>query len=184
MAASSCHPGAAALWTAAPFVYLICAVVIGCVVLCFAEAGSRVPLTGGPYAYVEAVFGRYVGFLAGVLLWMIGTTAVAGVASAFAEGLGTLLGAPGLRTPIIVAAFVGLALVNIRGVTQGTRLIVVLSVAKLVPLLIFVGVGVFFIQPANLVVEQMPAPASLGGAGDLASLLRLQRLRKCARPER
>ncbi len=155
---------AAAAGTAAPLVYLICAAVIGCVVLCFAEAGSRVPLTGGPYAYVEAVFGRYIGFLAGVLLWMIGTTAVAGVASAFAEGLGTLLGMPQLRTPIIVAAFVGLALINIRGVKQGTRLIMVLSVAKLVPLLIFVGVGAFFITPSNLVIEHMPAPASLARA--------------------
>ena len=155
---------AAAAGTAAPFVYLICAAVIGCVVLCFAEAGSRVPLTGGPYAYVEAVFGRYVGFLSGVLLWMIGTTAVAGVASAFAEGLGTLLGMPSLRTPILVAAFVGLALINIRGVKQGTRLIMVLSVAKLFPLLIFVGVGAFFITPSNLVIEHMPAPASLARA--------------------
>ena len=155
---------AAAAGTAAPFVYLICAAVMGCVVLCFAEAGSRVPVTGGPYAYVEAVFGRYVGFLAGVLLWMLGTTAVAGVSSAFAEGLGTLLGMPSIRTPVIVATFVGLALINIRGVEQGTRLIMVLSVAKLLPLLFFVGVGVFFIQPANLIVEQMPAPASLARA--------------------
>lgn len=155
---------AAAAGTAAPFVYLICAAVIGCVVLCLAEAGSRVPLTGGPYAYVEAVFGRYIGFLAGVLLWMIGTTAVAGVASAFAEGLGTLFGIPSLRTPIIVAAFVGLALINIRGVTQGTRLIMALSVAKLVPLLVFVGVGAFFVTPSNLVIQHMPAPASLARA--------------------
>ena len=143
---------AAAAGTAAPFVYLICAAVMGCVVLCFAEAGSRVPLTGGPYAYVEAVFGRYVGFLSGVLLWMLGTTAVAGVSSAFAEGIGTLVGVPAIRTPLIVATFVGLALVNIRGVKQGTRLIVVLSIAKLLPLLLFVGIGVFFIVPANLVV--------------------------------
>lgn len=155
---------AAAAGTAAPFVYLICAAVIGCVVLCFAEAGSRVPLTGGPYAYVEAVFGPYIGFLAGVLLWMIGTTAVAGVASAFAEGLATLVGMPGIRNPIIVATFVGLALINIRGVKQGTRLIVVLSVAKLLPLLVFVGVGVFFIQPSNLAVGEMPPPASLARA--------------------
>jgi basic amino acid/polyamine antiporter, APA family len=155
---------AAAAGTSAPFVYLICAVVIGCVVLCFAEAGSRVPLTGGPYAYVEAVFGPYVGFLAGVLLWMIGTTAVAGVASAFGEGLALALGSPSLRNPILVATFVGLALVNIRGVRQGTRLIMVVSVIKLLPLLLFVGIGAFFIQPANLAVAEVPAAASLARA--------------------
>jgi amino acid transporter len=155
---------AAAAGTAAPFVYLICAAVMACVVLCFAEAGSRVPLTGGPYAYVEAVFGRYVGFLSGVLLWMLGTTAVAGVSSAFAEGIGTLIGLPSIRTPLIIVTFLGLALINIRGVKQGTRLIVVLSIAKLLPLLLFVGIGAFFIMPANLVVEQMPAPSSLARA--------------------
>ncbi|MCC7055414.1 MAG: amino acid permease [Gemmatimonadaceae bacterium] len=155
---------AAAAGAAAPFVYLICALVIGCVVLCFAEAGSRVPLTGGPYAYVEAVFGPYIGFMAGVLLWMIGTTAVAGVASAFAEGVGTLVGVPGIRTPLIVVAFVALAIINVRGVQQGTRLIVVMSIAKLVPLLLFIGVGVFFIVPANIAVHDMPAPASLARA--------------------
>ena len=155
---------AAAAGTAAPFVYLICAAVMACVVLCFAEAGSRVPLTGGPYAYVEAVFGRYVGFLSGVLLWMLGTTAVAGVSSAFAEGIGTLIGLPSIRTPLIIVTFLGLALINIRGVKQGTRLIVVLSIAKLLPLLLFVGIGAFFIVPANLVVEQMPVPSSLARA--------------------
>jgi amino acid transporter len=155
---------AAAAGTAAPFVYLICAAVMGCVVLCFAEAGSRVPLTGGPYAYVESVFGPYVGFLAGVLLWMLGTTAVAGVSSAFAEGLALLVGMPSLRVPILIATFSLLAYINVRGVAQGTRLIVVASVAKLVPLLVFVFVGAFFIVPANLVVEHMPAPTSLARA--------------------
>jgi len=155
---------AAAAGPAAPFVYLICAAVMGFVVLCFAEAGSRITLTGGPYAYVEAVFGRYVGFLAGVLLWMLGTTAVAGVSSAFAEGLGALFNMPSLRVPVIVTMFVVLALVNIRGVEQGTKLIVVASVAKLLPLIAFVAIGVFYIQPANLAITEMPGPASLARA--------------------
>jgi amino acid transporter len=155
---------AAAAGAAAPFVYLICAAVMGFVVLCFAEAGSRITLTGGPYAYVEAVLGRYVGFLAGVLLWMLGTTAVAGVASAFAEGLGALFGLPSIRVPVIVAMFLLLAWVNIRGVEQGTKLIVVASVAKLLPLIAFVAIGVFFIQPENLAIRDMPGPSSLARA--------------------
>ncbi|MBI2381789.1 MAG: APC family permease [Gammaproteobacteria bacterium] len=155
---------AAAAGSAAPFVYLICAAVMACVVLCFAEAGSRVAQTGGPYAYIEAVFGRYAGFLAGVLLWMVGTTAVAGVASAFAEGVATLIGLPSARIAILVATFGLLAAVNVRGVEQGTRLILVASVAKLLPLLVFVGVGVFFITPDNLIIERMPAAADLARA--------------------
>ena len=41
----------------APVAYLLCAVAMGLIVLCMAEAGSRVSLTGGPYAYVEIAFG-------------------------------------------------------------------------------------------------------------------------------
>lgn len=155
---------AAAAGPAAPFVYLICAAVMGCVVLCFAEAGSRITLTGGPYAYVEAVFGRYVGFLAGVLLWMLGTTAVAGVSSAFAEGLGALFGVEGLRVPVIIAMFMVLAAINMRGVEQGTKLIMVASVAKLLPLIAFVAIGVFFIQPDNIAVREMPSASSMARA--------------------
>lgn len=155
---------AAAAGPSAPFVYLICAAMMACVVLCFADAGSRITLTGGPYAYVEAVFGRYVGFLAGVLLWMLGTTAVAGVSSAFAEGLGALFGMEGLRIPVIVAMFMLLAAINIRGVEQGTRLIMAASIAKLLPLIAFVAIGVFFIQPDNLVVRDMPSASSMARA--------------------
>lgn len=155
---------AAAAGSAAPLVYIICALVMGCVVLCFAEAGSRVSVTGGPYAYVEAVFGRYAGFLAGVLLWMLSTMAMAGVASAFAEGVASLLAMPSLRVVILVVTFSGLALINVRGVKQGTRVVIFASIAKLLPLLIFIGVGVFFIAPANLVITHMPEPASLARA--------------------
>jgi APA family basic amino acid/polyamine antiporter len=41
------------LGAAAPLAYVVCAIAMAFVVLCFAEAGSRVALTGGPYAYVE-----------------------------------------------------------------------------------------------------------------------------------
>ncbi len=155
---------AAAAGPAAPFVYLICATVMGCVVLCFAEVGSRITLTGGPYAYVEAVFGNYVGFLAGVLLWVLGTTAAAGVSSAFADGLGALFGIASIRIPVIIAMFLLLTLVNIRGVEQGTRFIMAVSIAKLLPLIAFVAIGVFFIQPENLAVREVPAASTMARA--------------------
>src|SRR5690349_8174952 len=72
---------AASLGAAAPIAYVVCAVAMGLIVLCFAEAGSRVSLTGGPYAYVELAFGPYAGFLTGVLIWLLGTTAVAAVST-------------------------------------------------------------------------------------------------------
>lgn len=148
---------------AAPLVYLICALAMGLIVLCFAEAGSRVTMTGGPYAYVELVFGPYAGFMSGVLLWLLGTTAMASVSSAYAGFIGTLipaLGAPVPRALVLAITFAFLAGVNVRGVKQGTRLISVVTVAKLLPLLVLVAVGAVAIAPSNLVVASMPAASS------------------------
>ncbi|MHB0964176.1 MAG: APC family permease [Gemmatimonadaceae bacterium] len=148
---------------AAPWVYVICALAIGLVVLTFAEAGSRVSMTGGPYAYVEMVFGPYAGFMSGVLLWLLSTTALASVASAYAGFIGALipaLSAPLPRALVLAATFALLAGVNVRGVKQGTQLITAVSVAKLLPLLVLVSVGALAVSPANLVAESAPAAAT------------------------
>ena len=98
------------LGAAAPLAYVVCAVAIGLIVLCFAEAGSRISRTGGPYAYVEVVFGPYAGFLAGVLLWLMGTLAMAGVTTMFAANVGGFVPALGSgvgRALVIVASSPG-----------------------------------------------------------------------------
>ena len=153
--------------TAAPIVYLICAVTMGLIVLCFAEAGSRVSRTGGPYSYVAVVFGPYAGFMAGVLLWLLGTTAVASVASACAGFIGAFapaLSGPLARAMVLAATFAVLAAVNVTGVRQGSRLITLLSVAKLLPLLVLVGVGTLAITPSNLAMDELPAASSVARA--------------------
>ena len=66
------------LGTAAPLAYIACAIVIGLVVLCFAEAGSRVAATGGSYAYVETALGPLFGFVAGCLVFTTGLFAAVG----------------------------------------------------------------------------------------------------------
>jgi len=151
---------AAALGPAAPIAYVVCAVAMGLIVLCFAEAGSRVSLTGGPYAYVELAFGPYVGFLTGVLLWLLGTTAVAAVSTVFATNAAQLFPVfeqPFMRALLLIFSFGVVAVVNILGVKQGSRLNGIATVAKLFPLVLLVVAGVFFIEPANLSVQTMPA---------------------------
>ncbi|HMJ58742.1 MAG TPA: amino acid permease, partial [Gemmatimonadales bacterium] len=103
---------------AAPLAYLVCAVATALVALCIAEAGSRVPQSGGPYAYVETALGPYAGYLCGVLLWLGITLAMGGVATVFADAVARLapgLGAPLPRAALLIAAYGGLAVVNIRG---------------------------------------------------------------------
>jgi amino acid transporter len=154
------------LGAAAPVAYLACAVVMGLVVLCIAQAGSRVSLTGGPYAYVEATFGRYVGFLVGVLLWVIGATAIPGVAGLFADAGASLVPAVGTlagRAVFLGVIFAAVTWINVRGVKQGTRLNVVLTVAKLLPLALLLVGGLMATKATNLRWEH-----GVPGGSDLA----------------
>lgn len=155
---------AGSLGAAAPIAYVVCAVAMGLIVVCIAEAGTRVTLTGGPYAYVEATFGPYAGFLSGVLLWMLGTLATAAVSTIFASSAGLLV--PGMsgaaaQTAILVGAFAFWAAINLRGVTLGTQLITVATVAKLCPLLLLAIAGAFYVRSENLAIVVAPTPADV-----------------------
>src|SRR3954463_9067109 len=75
------------LGPAAPLAFLCCALAMVLFVTCFAIAGSRVSLTGGLYAYVEVAFGRYLGFLAGILYCLTAVCAVAGVVNVFVDSV-------------------------------------------------------------------------------------------------
>lgn len=161
---------AASLGAGAPVAYLVCGAVMGLIALCFAEAGSRVASTGGPYAYVEVAFGPYFGFLAGVLVWLLGTFAVAAVSTIFADSVGAL--APHLdgalpRALILTAVLALLSGVNILGVRQGTFLNGVATVAKLLPLLLLIAAGLFVVRPEHLVWSQGPMPGAVARASIL-----------------
>jgi amino acid transporter len=155
---------AGSLGAAAPLAYVVCAVAIGLIALCIADAGSRVSMTGGPYAYIEVAFGPYVGFLAGVCLWMLGTFAFAAVSVVFVGNVAQLI--PFIGTKAGHFAFLALlvavlALVNIRGVQQGARLATVATIAKLAPLFFFAIAGLFFVRGENIAIERVPAASEI-----------------------
>jgi amino acid transporter len=155
---------AGSLGPAAPVAYLVCAAAMALIVLCIADAGSRVSLTGGPYAYVGTAFGPYAGFISGVLLWMLGTFAAAAVSTVFASSLGLLapsLAGRGMEIAILVVAFVFWSVINLRGVSLGVRLNSIATVAKLLPLLLIAGAGAFFVEPEHLVWTATPAVADV-----------------------
>jgi basic amino acid/polyamine antiporter, APA family len=163
-------PGTAVamLGSAAPLAYIACAIVIGLVVLCFAEAGSRVSATGGTYAYVETALGPMWGFVAGCLVLATGTSAAAGVSSGLGRSILALFpGTQGWVLYVLIVVLVSaLVWINLRGVRTGARVIEAATVFKLFPLLAFVIVGAFFIDPANLRWGSVPdMSAVLGTAG-------------------
>lgn len=152
------------LGPAAPLAYIVCAVVMALIGLSIAEAGSRVSLTGGPYAYVEVAFGPFVGFMTGVMTWLIGVTAIAAVGTIFIDSLAAMLPALGTasgRAAGLVATFGTLAVVNVLGVKYGNRLNAVTTIVKLLPLLVLVALGLFAIDPENLRIATAPTAANV-----------------------
>src|SRR6266478_8886928 len=153
------------LGSAAPVAFVCCAVAMVLFVTCFAIAGSRVSLTGGLYGYVEVAFGRYVGFLAGILYFLTALGAVAGVVNVLANSVALVVpffGGPVMRVIVMFAVYRVLVFINIRGVREGAGAVTVITVAKLLPLLLFIGVGIFFINPQNLSWPGWPGSKALG----------------------
>ena len=153
----------AQLGTAAPVAYVACAAVMALVVMIFAEAGSRVTVTGGPYAYVEVALGPLVGFATGMLLGAAQLASGGAIAALVGQSAARLMGSDSdvvakLMTTVLVAALVW---INVRGVRVGARLVEISTVVKLVPLLCFVIAGVWFITPENLAVIEWPAAAQV-----------------------
>jgi amino acid transporter len=123
------------------------------VALCFAELSSRFDSTGGPYVFTRAAFGDFVGFEIGWMQWFSRATSQASIMSATAVALGyywpaLTLGLP--RAVFLVALTIAFAWINVRGIKQASWAVDVLTVGKLVPLAVFIAVGLAFIQPARL----------------------------------
>lgn len=151
--------------------YLICAVAMGAVVICFAEGGSRVPTSGGAYGTVEAALGPMAGFLAGVYIWTASVLACGGVAAALCDALGRMeptLAGQGARLAILIAVFGVMGLFNTAGAGLAARIIAWGTVVKLVPLVLFVGFGAVWLLSGH---TPPPAPAAAPEGGHLAEAM-------------
>jgi basic amino acid/polyamine antiporter, APA family len=162
---------AASIGAYAPFAFLLCAVGIGSVAICFAEGGSRMATSGGPYGYIQTAFGPAAGYIAGNLYLISDLLACAGVAAALGDASAALAPkvwmAP-VHAAVIVSVIGGIALVNLGGVAFGTRLVDGATIFKLVPIAIFIVAGAAAIHPANLLNSVKPTSAGLGRAVLLA----------------
>lgn len=139
--------------------FVACALIIGLIVLCFAEVSSRFDSTGGMYLYAREAFGPAVGFEVGWLYWVVRVTTWATNCNAMLIYLALFFPSVMEGWPrIAVVSFVlGLmTTVNLIGVRQSTWLTNIFTVGKLLPLFAFVAVGIFYIEPANFTFGEMP----------------------------
>lgn len=149
----------------APLAFAVCAIAIIAIALCFAEGGSRMPTSGGAYGYVEATLGPLAGFIIATLCWVGDVLACGGVSAALAETAASVV-APAWRAPVRTAVILGsigaIAWVNLGGVSRGSRFVNGATLIKLLPLAVFIVVGLGAMHAYNFETTAPLHPADIG----------------------
>lgn len=163
---------AASLGPFAPLAFVATSLGIGAVGICLAEGGSRIATSGGIYGYIEAALGPLSGYVMGTLLWVGDVLSVSAVAAALGDvgaSLAPTTHVAALRATIIIGVIGAVAIVNVRGVANGTRLVTIATALKLLPLLVFVIAGIAAIHGSNFAHPPAWRPEGLGRALILAA---------------
>ena len=140
---------------AALLVTVFDAILVISIAMCFAEAGGMFKKNGGPYVYAKEAFGEFVGFEVGFMKWAIAIIAWATMTVGFAEALMGLLpkgtfSNPNIAKAIIVTIIVVLLTgLNLSGIKATKIVNNIVTTGKLLPLIIFIAVGLFFINGSN-----------------------------------
>jgi amino acid transporter len=139
--------------------FLVCAVAVFVIIICFAEVSSRFDKTGGPYLYALSSFGPLPAFLTGWLLLVtrfITYAALINLLVTYLSVFSDWFTIPSSRIITIVLLTFLLAYINHTGVKDTTRVNNFLTIAKLLPLLAFIIVGFFFIVPERFEIKNVP----------------------------
>jgi len=162
-------PGTVAATHAGPgivFSFIIAALVCAFAGMCYSEFASSVPVTGSAYTYGYIVFGEIIAWLVGWALLLEYGLAVAAVATGWSSYLNSLLAgfhivlpqaisgafnpAAGtyMNVPAILIIFATAFLLTL-GIKESTRFNTWMVFLKVAVILLFIGVGVFYVKPTN-----------------------------------
>lgn len=151
----------------APIIILLCAVAVAAIGLCLAAGASRVPSSGGLYALIEEAFGDGVGFVSGTVFTVANVLASGAVCAALADATASIA-PPHAQAVVRIAAVLisvgSISAINMTGIADGARLVSLATVTKVVPLLLFLCVGVFAMRGANLVRPSAVSAEDVGRA--------------------
>ncbi len=146
---------------AASFIaYLFCAVLIILIMLCFAEVGSKITTSGGAYAYVDAAFGPFVGFIINTLFWLgyciMADAAIANALFDLIKDFHPIFNYTLSKIIFILVLFGLFTFVNIVGVKSGVRFVVITAILKMIPLVLIIAIGLFHVSKENIVIHSIP----------------------------
>ncbi len=146
--------------------FILAGIASAAAALCYAEFAGLIPVTGSAYTYGYAVLGEGVAWFIGWDLLLEYALIVAAVASGWSGYVLNLLDAFGIHVPEalrgapnsepgryfnLVAAVVamGVAVLLTMRTEWGARANTVIVAVKIVAVVIVIGVGVFYVDPAN-----------------------------------
>lgn len=137
----------------------LCAAIVFILVLNFAEVASRFDKTGGPYLYILAAFGKIPAFIIGWLILITRVSTYAALINLLVTYLvyfNPLLQGQVYKYGLITGITLLLTWINYLGIKSSTLVSNTLAIAKILPLLFFVIVGLFFINPDLIKLDQAP----------------------------
>lgn len=150
----------------AVFGYIFCGIMLAAIMLCYAEVGSRITTTGGSYAYVEAAFGEFAGFIISwILFFGYSVLSDAALMNILADSLAVIFPVflnPWLRGLLFFLMMGFMVFVNILGAKQGIAVVKLISIIKLLPLFGIIIFGFGKINSSNLHWEHIPSFNTFG----------------------
>jgi len=171
--------------------FVIAAIACGLAGLCYAELASMIPVAGSAYSYSYATLGEFFAWFIGWDLILEYGFAVAAVAVGWSGYVTSLLNQVGIHLPeawtnaplakgtghfavvttghiINLPAVIGVALVTwlcYIGIRQSAWVNNLIVVIKLVVIVLFIGFGVFYVNPDNWVPFIPPNAGEFGKFG-------------------
>ena len=116
--------------------------------LVLARLAGTTDRAGGPYAYVKESFGDLAGFLIGWGYWVGVVFGVTAIAVGFAGYMGSvfpIFAANSLTQALVAAAGIGvLTWVNVKGVSEAATVQLVMTILKIIPLIVIIGLGIIY----------------------------------------
>lgn len=141
--------------------YIVCGILLGTILLCYAETGSRITRSGGSYAYVEAAFGGLAGYITNWLYFfgwgIIGSAAMMNIIADSLSLLFPVFTQPLIRGLLFFVLTIFMITINIAGAKQGMNMVKTITIIKLLPLLGIIVFGLSYINSSNLHWQQLPS---------------------------
>ncbi len=140
--------------------FLVSVILVGLIImvlgLIYAELGAAYPMEGGPYSLPRKALGNDAGFVLGWGYFIYAFTGTAAIIDVFITYVGYYI--PGLAVNYVLTPLgIGIALlmiaiftlINIVGIREGKWYGILTTMGKLIPLLLFVAIGLFFFKIGN-----------------------------------